>query len=447
MSRKTQIGWMGVGVLLCLFSIGLTLKLREGDKAVAREDDKRAETKPPAPLPSLPDVKDVKPPEVTLGPPDVEPSPILRTGATEPMPPLPAPPPEVRFDPKPLPPDPPPVPEVKFDPKPLPPPSAPEIKPDPKPLPPPTPETPPPMPTDSKPLPPIVDPKPPVPPATPLPEPEPKKEDPKPPVVDPIPTKAEAKPDFSAPRKEVVPVSAASKPEPGEPPMVLPGGPPQTYQVRGKAETLPDIARRTLGTPERVHEIVRLNPELKPDSVLASGTTIKLPTDACIVEELDAVKPLPSLRPKNAPAKPKVLPLTGTFACNLDEHRNLTLPKAIREQLGNCETVLVSPGPDHCLWLTNHAHLERMAERIEQSPARETDVRVFKRLYYAQTEKAAVTSEGRIALTEKLAQFAGLGQELVIVGIDEHFELWDAAKWKQYTQQKSAAARAALEEE
>jgi division/cell wall cluster transcriptional repressor MraZ len=441
MSRKTQIGWMGVGVLLCLFSIGLTLKLREGNKAVAREDEKRAETKPPAPLPALPDVKDVKPPEVTLGTPAVEPSPILRTGATEPTPPLPAPPTVPEVSPKPAPPPP----EVKPDA----PPSVP-------PLPAPTPEIAPPMPAPAdpgKPLPPIgpgepksapivlpPDPKPPVPPTTPTP-------DPKPPIVDPIPTKAEAKPDFSAPRKDVVPVSGAGKPDPGEPPVVLPGGPTQTYQVRGKAETLPDIARRTLGSAERVPEILRLNPELKPDAVLTSGATVKLPTDACVVEEPDAVKPLPSLRPKNPPAKPKVLPLTGTFTCNLDEHKNLTLPKAIREQLGNCDTVLVSPGPDHCLWLTNHAHLERLAERIEQSPAREAEVRVFKRLYYAQTEKATVTSEGRIALTEKLAQFAGLGQELVIVGIDEHFELWDAAKWKQYTQQKSAAARAALEDE
>ncbi len=246
-------------------------------------------------------------------------------------------------------------------------------------------------------------------------------------------------------KKEVIPVSATSKPEPGEPPMVVPAGPVQIYQVRAKTETLPDIARRTLGTSERCNEIVRLNPDLKPDSVLTLGTTVRLPADACIQEEIDVVKPLPSLRPKET-EKAKVLPLTGTFSCTLDDHKNLTLPKAIREQFGNCDTLLVSPGPDHCLWITNHAHLERLADRIEHSPASEADVRVFKRLYYAQTEKASVTSEGRIAISDKLAQFAGLGQELVLVGIDEHFELWDAAKWKQYTQQKSAAARAASDE-
>jgi MraZ protein len=265
--------------------------------------------------------------------------------------------------------------------------------------------------------------------------------------ADPIATKVEEKKsDLTSPRKEIVPVKAESPPLPGEPPMNVAPGQPQTYQVRGKAETIADIARRTLGNSERAGEIVRLNPDIKQDSVLTFGQTIKLPPDACVAEDGDPVKPLPSLRPKNPPAKPKVMPLTGTFPCNLDDHKVLTLPKAIRDQFGNCDTLLVSPGPDHCLWVTNHAHLERLSERIEQSPAREADVRVFKRLYYAQTEKATVTGESRVAISEKLAQFAGLGQEVVLVGIDEHFELWDAARWKQYTQQKSAEARSMMDE-
>jgi MraZ protein len=149
------------------------------------------------------------------------------------------------------------------------------------------------------------------------------------------------------------------------------------------------------------------------------------------------------MRPKAAPAKVKsVMPLTGTFPCTLDDKRAVTLPRAIRDQLGDCDTVLVSPGPDQCLWLTNQAHLDRLAERLEHSPAQEVDVRVFKRLYYAQTDKAPLSDEGRVVIPERLAQFAGVGQEAVLVGIDDHFELWDAARWRQYTQQKSAKAAA-----
>src|SRR5262249_49871504 len=113
----------------------------------------------------------------------------------------------------------------------------------------------------------------------------------------------------------------------------------------------------------------------------------------------------------------------------------------IRDQLGNIDTVLVSPGPDECLWLTNQAHLDRLAERLEHSPAREIDVRVFRRLYFAQTEKTPLSADGRVTISDRMAQFAGLHQEVVPVGIDDHFELWDVNHWRQYTREKSPATK------
>jgi MraZ protein len=216
------------------------------------------------------------------------------------------------------------------------------------------------------------------------------------------------------------------------------------YQVRSGGETMQQIARHTLGTEERWQEIHRLNPGFQPETVISASATIKLPADACIHDD-ESIQPLPSMQPKAAPRKPKVvLPLTGTFAVNLDDRKTLLLPRAIRDQLGSCDTVLVSPGSDQCLWLTNQTHLDRLADRLEHSPASEVDVRVFKRLYFAQTEKAAVAADGHVTVPDKLVQFAGLHQEVFLIGIDDHFELWDAAKWRQFTQQKSAAARAAM---
>jgi MraZ protein len=221
----------------------------------------------------------------------------------------------------------------------------------------------------------------------------------------------------------------------------------QVYHVRHEGETVREIARKTLGNADRWEDVVKLNPSMKPDTQLIEGVVVKLPAEACIpTEEVETVKPLPVLR-KAPAARAKALPLTGTYPCNLDEKHTIALPKSIREQLGNCETVMVSPGPDQCLWVTNQAHLDRLAERLENSPAREAEVRVFKRLYYAQTERVTVSAEGRVQISERLAQFAGLAGEVVLVGIDDHFELWDVARWKQYTQQQSAAGRTVSLEE
>jgi MraZ protein len=270
---------------------------------------------------------------------------------------------------------------------------------------------------------------------------------PKPTIItpDPPPTEKKVSPTLFAPVSPAAPSATPgpehdAKSQPGEPPLAPAPGPVQIYHVHG-SETLQDIARQTLGSAERWTDLHKLNPTLKTDAPLSPGTTVRLPGDACVQsDDAEPVKPLPTLRAKPAPAKAKVLPLTGTFLCNLDEKGRLTLPRALRDQLAGSETVLVSPGPDKCLWLTNHAHLERLADRLEQSRANEADVRVFKRLYFAQTEKLNVNGDGRVQIPERLAQFAGLHQELVLVGIDDHFEVWDAARWRQYTRQKSAAA-------
>jgi len=221
----------------------------------------------------------------------------------------------------------------------------------------------------------------------------------------------------------------------------------QLYHVH-RRETLQNIAQRTLGSGECWTDLHKLNPSLKPDELLSAGTTVRLPADACVQsDEAEAVKPLPALRPKPTAPKVKVLPLTGTYQCSLDAKGQLTLPRSLRDQFNGSDTILLSPGPDKCLWLTNQAHLERLGERLEQSQANEADVRVFKRLYFAQTEKLSVNDDGRVTLPERLSVFAGLQQEVVLVGIDDHFEVWDAARWRSYTQQKSAGHSAALAEQ
>src|SRR5262249_49691843 len=160
------------------------------------------------------------------------------------------------------------------------------------------------------------------------------------------------------------------------------------------------LARKTLGSAERWGDIHKLNPSIAgPDAIIPPGTVVRLPGDACVSDDGESVRPLPTLRPRGAPRVRAVLPLTGTYPLTLDAQgalKVMTLPRTILSQLGNCETVLISPGSDRCLWLTNQAHLDRLQAKLDKSPARSADVRGFKRLYYAQTAKVPV-SDGRVA--------------------------------------------------
>src|ERR1700736_1992613 len=129
--------------------------------------------------------------------------------------------------------------------------------------------------------------------------------------------------------------------------------------------------------------------------------------------------------------------LTGTYPRTRDDKKRLGLPKRVREQLGEPETVFVTPGPDQCLWLYCQAGLEQLAEKLDQSPATDAEVRVFRRLYFAQTEAVDVDRTGRILVPDRLLQFAGLKHEVVLIGVRDHLELWDAERWTQYLAQNA----------
>ncbi|HLN32174.1 MAG TPA: division/cell wall cluster transcriptional repressor MraZ [Gemmataceae bacterium] len=129
--------------------------------------------------------------------------------------------------------------------------------------------------------------------------------------------------------------------------------------------------------------------------------------------------------------------LTGSHSRSLDEKNRLTLPKRVREQLGDPETLFVTPGPDQCLWLYTQAGLEQLAAKLDQSPATDAEARVFRRLYFAQTEAVDVDRAGRILIAERLSQFALLQHEVVLIGVRDHLELWDAGRWQQYLTENS----------
>ena len=124
--------------------------------------------------------------------------------------------------------------------------------------------------------------------------------------------------------------------------------------------------------------------------------------------------------------------LTGTYPRTLDDKNRLALPKRVREQMGEPETLFVTPGPDQCLWVYTQASLEQLAEKLDHAPATDGEARVFRRLYFAQTEAVDLDRTGRMLISERLLQFGSLKREVILIGVRDHLELWDADRWQRY---------------
>lgn len=126
--------------------------------------------------------------------------------------------------------------------------------------------------------------------------------------------------------------------------------------------------------------------------------------------------------------------LTGVFGRSIDEKLRVAIPKHLREGL-KCETgqdVYLAPGTDSTLALYTEEAFSRLAERLAQASPTRQDVRTFNRLFYARAQRVEIDSQGRVRIAPELAELAGLSKEVVLLGVQDHVEIWAADRWKSY---------------
>jgi MraZ protein len=131
--------------------------------------------------------------------------------------------------------------------------------------------------------------------------------------------------------------------------------------------------------------------------------------------------------------------LTGTFTRAVDDKQRIALPKRLREALEQVgpqgrETpaLFLTPGTDNSLALYTEDSLTALARRLADASPTRQDVRAFNRLFYARAERLELDEQGRFRIPPSLAQLASLGKEVVVVGVQDHLEIWDKDKWDAY---------------
>ena len=126
--------------------------------------------------------------------------------------------------------------------------------------------------------------------------------------------------------------------------------------------------------------------------------------------------------------------LTGTYHRSVDEKQRLAIPKKLREAMcpGKNSLLFVAPGTDDSVAIYSEEAFEQLAGRMAgASPAAE-DPRAFHRLFFARAEQIEVDGAGRIRVPAVLAELAKISKQVVLLGVRDHLELWDKARWDAY---------------
>jgi MraZ protein len=120
----------------------------------------------------------------------------------------------------------------------------------------------------------------------------------------------------------------------------------------------------------------------------------------------------------------------GEFVHSLDPKKRLTIPSEWRVQVGTPKSLYVLRDvTDKCLCVFPTIELQRRIERIRHHSIADAKARQFTRILGSKSDLVAWDSQGRIRIKDELLDFAGLIDQVVMVGAFHSFELWNPDNW------------------
>lgn len=124
----------------------------------------------------------------------------------------------------------------------------------------------------------------------------------------------------------------------------------------------------------------------------------------------------------------------GTYSPRLDEKGRLILPAKFRDELAN--GLVLTRGQERCLYVFSQREFERVHEQMRNAPISSRQARDYIRVFLSGASDEMPDKQGRVTIPPALRSYAGLDRELAVIGAGSRAEIWDAAAWANYLEEK-----------
>jgi len=132
--------------------------------------------------------------------------------------------------------------------------------------------------------------------------------------------------------------------------------------------------------------------------------------------------------------------LYGAHTYQLDPKGRLSLPGRFREAFA--EGAFLTLGQDGCLFAFPAAEWERRSQEVEAHPLPDSHARAYARMFFGQAEPVELDTQGRMVVPQRLRSKAGIGREIVVLGVRDRMEIWDRKDWDRYEANHGGAYQA-----
>jgi len=130
-----------------------------------------------------------------------------------------------------------------------------------------------------------------------------------------------------------------------------------------------------------------------------------------------------------------MLKLTGQYQHVIDGKGRVLVSNKLRHQIDVDEhgsNFYLVFGVNGILCLYPEKYFEQIVLAVAPDATAPDEAVAFERISFALTSKVELDGQGRLLLNERLRKRAGLKEQITLVGVRDHIELWNNDNWEQY---------------
>jgi MraZ protein len=128
----------------------------------------------------------------------------------------------------------------------------------------------------------------------------------------------------------------------------------------------------------------------------------------------------------------------GHYRHTIDTKGRLSIPSRFRD-------VLAEAGGDHLVIVPSNKGLdvyplrawEDLEARVAALPSLDPDVHQFRYTYLSRGQDVMIDLQGRIQISSDYRERAGLLKDVVIIGMQTTFEVWNAERWAHFEREQA----------
>jgi len=122
---------------------------------------------------------------------------------------------------------------------------------------------------------------------------------------------------------------------------------------------------------------------------------------------------------------------TGNYKTAVDDKGRMAIPAKLRREGG--EKFYLSPGFGDYLVLYPESEWEGITKNLSGQSFTKGAFRDFSRYFYANSQEVVPDAQGRILIPNEYLKEAGLTGEAVVLGVSRWMEIWNPARFKNFT--------------